>query len=97
MRSVAFHPEALAELQDQADYYDAKSDGLGERFVAQVETAVMLAASMPGIGSPFKHGTRRVFPKDFPFSIVYREMADTLTVLAIAAFRRKPGYWRHRQ
>jgi toxin ParE1/3/4 len=52
---------------------------------------------MPGIGSPYKHRTRRVFPKDFPFSVVYREAGDDLVILAVAAFRKKPGYWRHRR
>ena len=97
MKTVAFHPEALEELEEQAVFYDQRSEGLGERFTAQVETAAALAASMPGIGSPYKHRTRRVFPKDFPFSVVYRELGQALVIIAVAAFRRKPGYWRHRQ
>jgi toxin ParE1/3/4 len=94
---LVFHPEALAELQEQAVYYEERSEGLGERFVAQVEAAAGLAASMPGIGSPYKHRTRRVFPKDFPFSVVYREIGEALVIVAVAAFRRRPSYWRHRK
>ena len=97
MKAFAFHPEALAELQEQALYYQERSEGLGDRFVAQIEVAAKLAVSMPGIGSPYKHGTRRVFPKDFRFSVVYREHGQVLWIIAVAAFRRKPGYWRHRQ
>lgn len=97
MSALVFHPEALAELQEQAVYYDKHSEGLGERFLAQVEAAAGLVASMPGIGSPYKHRTRRVFPKDFPFSVVYREIGGVLVIVAVAAFRRKPGYWRHRK
>jgi len=94
--SLVFHPEALAELQAQAVYYEERSEGLGERFVSQVQAAAGLAAAMPRIGSPYKHRTRRVFPRDFPFSVVYRE-TDALVILAIAAFRRKPGYWSKRK
>ena len=97
MKAIAFHPEALEELQDQAVYYEERSQDLGARFTAQVEAAATLAASMPGIGSPYKHRTRRVFPKDFPFSIVYREIGEAVVVIAVAAFRRKPGYWRDRR
>ena len=97
MKVVQFHPEALEELQDQAVFYEERSEGLGERFTAQVEAAAALAASMPGIGSPYKHHTRRVFPRDFPFSVVYREVGEALVIIAVAAFRRKPGYWRHRR
>lgn len=96
MRPSAFHPDALDELREQAVYYEEHSAGLGQRFIAQVEAAVHLAASMPGIGSPYRHGTRRVFPKDFPHSVVYRETADVLVILAVAPFKRRPGYWRHR-
>jgi toxin ParE1/3/4 len=97
VKPPVFHPEALTELQEQAAYYEERSAGLGERFAAQVEAAVNLAGSMPGIGSPHRHGTRRVFPKDFPHSVVYRETTDHLVILAVAPFRRKPGYWRHRE
>ena len=96
MKPAAFHPEALAELQAQAVFYDERSAGLGERFIAQVEAAVALAVSMPGIGSLYRQGTRRVFPKDFPHSVVCFETAEALVIVAIAPFRRKPGYWRHR-
>lgn len=96
MKPASFHPEALAELQAQALYYDGRSPGLGERFTAQVEAAVRLAESMPGVGAAHRYGSRRVFPKDFPHSVIYRELANALVILAIAPFRRKPGYWRGR-
>lgn len=57
MKPAAFHLEALAELQEQAVFHEERSAGLGERFAAQVEAAVSLAASMPGVGSPYRHGT----------------------------------------
>ena len=97
MKSPLFHPEALAELGAQALYYEERSAGLGQRFVAQIEAAVRLAASMPGIGSPYLQGTRRVFAKDFPHSVIYHETEDALIVLAVAPFKRKPGYWRRRR
>ena len=96
MKPADFHPEAVAELLAQAAYYEERVAGLGARFLDQVESAIRLAASMPGIGSPHRHNTRRVFPKDFPLSIVYRETSDSIVILAIAPFRRKPDYWRGR-
>jgi toxin ParE1/3/4 len=49
------------------------------------------------IGAPYKYNTRRVFPKKFPFSVVYRELASELVVLAIAPFPRRSAYWRSRK
>jgi len=96
VKPAVFHPEALAELREQALFYEERNANLGERFAVQVQAAVALAQSMPGVGSSYKYGTRRVFPKDFPHSVVYLETAAALIVLAVAPFRRKPAYWRHR-
>jgi len=96
---LEFHADALAELEQQALFCEERSAGLGDRFVSEVEAALALALSMPDIGSPYKCGTRRVFPKDFPHSVVYRSRSKTggIQVLAVAPFRRKPGYWRSRR
>ncbi|MGQ0709421.1 MAG: type II toxin-antitoxin system RelE/ParE family toxin [Rhodoferax sp.] len=97
MSSPRFHPDALRELLAQASYYEDQDQGLGQRFVAEVESALGLANLMPGIGCPYLQGTRRVFPKGFPHSVVYRMSGDTLVVLAVAPFKRKPGYWSKRR
>jgi len=34
--------------------------------------------------------------KRYPFVIVYRELAKEIRVLAVAATKRRPGYWRRR-
>lgn len=94
---VRFHPQALAELEAEAVYYEAKVAGLGKRFASEVEAAIRIAAEFPVMGSPFKFGTRRVFPKKFPFSIVYRLRDAEIVVLAVVPDARKPGYWRNRR
>ena len=96
-KPLRFHGEALEELTAGAVYYEAKSSGLGARFASKVEAATHIAAEFPEMGAPFKHGTRRVFPKKFPFSVVYRIQADEIVVLAVAPDARKPGYWRERK
>ena len=97
MKPVRFHAEAEVELTAEAKYYDERSPGLGGRFTREVEAAVELASAFPQIGSPYKYGTRRVFPKRFPFSIVYQDLGSELVILAIAPFPRKPAYWRERR
>lgn len=94
---VRFHPQALAELEAEAVYYEAKVSGLGKRFANEVEAALCIAAEFPEMGSPFKFGARRIFPKKFPFSIVYRIWDAQIVVLAAVHDARKPGYWRNRR
>ncbi|MBA2722421.1 MAG: type II toxin-antitoxin system RelE/ParE family toxin [Methylibium sp.] len=97
MKPVRFHPEAQVEFAAEAKYYDERSPGLGERFTSEIEAAVELASAFPQMGSPHKYGTRRVFPKRFPFSVVYQDLGFELVILAIAPFPRKPAYWRKRK
>lgn len=97
MKPARLHPEAEAELAAESRYYEACSPGLGERFIHEIQAAIELASVFPGVGVAYKYGTRRVFPKKFPFSVVYLESAEELVVLAIAPFPRKPAYWRSRK
>lgn len=69
MTTVRFHPEAEVELTAEALYYEERSAGLGERFTREVEAALALAAVHPRAGSPYRYGTRRVFPR---LSILHR-------------------------
>lgn len=97
MKPVRFHDAARVELVNEVLYYTTVSPRLGEGLAAAVEKAVQLASEYPDMGSPYKYGTRRVFPKKFPLSIVYVVREFEVYVLAFAPFRRKPGYWRSRK
>jgi toxin ParE1/3/4 len=97
VKPVRFHSAALDELIHETLYYKGISTPLGERFATAVENAAKLAAEFPAMGSPHKYGTRRYFPKKFPFSLVYVERETEVYVLALAPDSRKPGYWRTRK
>jgi plasmid stabilization system protein ParE len=97
VKRVRFHDAARDELIHETLYYKAISAALGVSFAAAVEQAARLAAEFPAMGSPYKYGTRRYFPKKFPFSLVYVERKDEVYVLALAPDSRKPGYWRARR
>lgn len=97
MKPVRFLEEAQDELLEQISYYKEHQKGLGDRFRESVEAATTLASAHPKLGSPWKLRTRRVFPKGFPFSLVYRLEATELVIFAVAHFRRRPTYWRSRK
>jgi plasmid stabilization system protein ParE len=95
--TVRFHHAARGELADEVLHYAEIDHRLGERLFDSVQRAVALAAEFPDMGSPYLFKTRRVFAKRFPFSIVYVERQGEIIVLAVAPFRRKPGYWQSRK
>jgi toxin ParE1/3/4 len=96
VKPIRFHDAARDELIHETLHYKSVGATLGERFAAAVEQAAQLAAEFPAMGSPYKYGTRRYFPKKFPFSLVYVERANEIYVLAVAPDSREPGYWRSR-
>ncbi len=44
----------------------------------------------------YLHGTRRFVMQRFPFSVVYLDDPDLVTIIAVAHSKRKPGYWKGR-
>ena len=96
MRAVRYVDEASDEFLREVAYFTAVSPQLGRRFGEAMEKAEALAAEFADAGFPYRFGTRRVFPGKFKFSIVYVVREVEVVVLAVAPFRRKPGYWRSR-
>lgn len=95
--ALEFHPEADAELTEAVDWYDAERRGLGAAFLVAVREAVERARRAPLTGTPAGNDLRRVFVNRFPYAVLYAVDAQRVYVVAVAHFRRRPGYWKHRQ
>jgi plasmid stabilization system protein ParE len=96
VNSVRFHDEARLELIAQVGYYEAAREGLGDAFNSEVEAIVEVVARNPDSGLQYNFGTLRKVLKRFPFSVVYVVLPAEVVILAIAHFRKRPGYWRDR-
>lgn len=95
---LRFEAEAERELDEAAQRYEEQRPGLGKRFLHEIELTTERICQFPGVGAPVKHvpadlGTRQAPVKDFPYQVVYLSTADAIRVLAIAHYRRRPGYW----
>ncbi len=95
-RKVVYHPKAFEELIEAADYYEACSHGLGERFLDNVENAVNFIRHSGLVFSPDKSGRRKYIVKKFPYLLIYRVKEDHIFILAVAHAARKPDYWKSR-
>ncbi|MGH7251628.1 MAG: type II toxin-antitoxin system RelE/ParE family toxin [Nitrospiraceae bacterium] len=93
---LEFHPDAVAEAHAAGEWYKQRSEAAGAAFLAELDHAVELISRSPRRWPPYLHGTRRYLLHRFPFSVVYRERPDALTVVAVAHARRRPGYWKSR-
>ena len=96
MTSVRFLPQAQAEPLHEVEYYSKSISGTSIRFQAAVEASPERVVRHPLGGATSPNGTRSVLAKGFPFSISYRATDIELLVVAVAAHRRRPGYWMQR-
>lgn len=91
-----FHPAAEVDLNEAADWYEARREGLGLEFLQEIRGKIATLLEAPERWRLVR-GTRRVLLGRFPYAIVYREVsADEIEIVAVAHFRRRPKYWARR-
>jgi len=98
---VEFHPKARRELAEAAQWFNERSDNLGEALLDEVDAATARLLIMPGMGSLIRHrrippGHRKWVLARFRYILVYRVVNQVLWVVAVAHTSRKPGYWADR-
>jgi plasmid stabilization system protein ParE len=95
MRRVRIEPEAEADLQSAAEWYEAQEPGLGLSLLGVAATTTeRIAAGDHGTPTPHtSSGARRLGIPKFPLWIVFIEGGDEVVIVAYAHERRRPGYW----
>lgn len=93
MTSYTFHQSAELELVDAARYYEARSQGLGRAFLAEVDRAVVQVLTLPLAGEAVLGEVRRKMLRRFPYSLFYAVEPDRVVFLAVAHQKRRPLYW----
>jgi plasmid stabilization system protein ParE len=91
-----FHPEAREDFRDAIRWYRARSTIASVEFRTSVSGAIRNLAHTPELWPKYLHGTRRFVLHRFPFSVIYLDDHDVVTIIAVAHSKRKPGYWKHR-
>ena len=96
MKETIFHPEARAEMREAVEFYEARLDGLGFRFLSAVEQTAGRISAHPEAGAPLGGEFRKRIVSGFPYNIIYRVWEDYIYLVAVAHQHRRPGYWRER-
>ncbi len=95
-RPLVFHPDSIEEALAARQWYEARSPAARDAFLAELEHAFEQIVEAPERWPSHSHGTRRFLLRRFPFSIVYRESAADIQIIAVAHGRRRPAYWKQR-
>jgi plasmid stabilization system protein ParE len=91
-----FHPEARDEFREAARWYGARDAPAASEFRLTVSETIREIAAAPQRWPKYLHGTRRLVMQRFPFSVVYLDDPELITIIALAHGKRKPGYWKSR-
>ena len=93
MLELRFHPDISSEVNASYLWYEEQTEGLGEDFLTDLESAYEAIIEMPKTWPPFQKGFRRFVLSKFPFSVIYRANDEVIYVVAVMHNSRKPGYW----
>ena len=94
--------EAESEIDEAAEWYEDKQQGLGHEFLDALEHAIHAIEDRPDSLPRMEtlhsvRDVRRCLLPRFPFNIVFEIRENELLVLAVAHVRRRPNYWRRRK
>jgi toxin ParE1/3/4 len=90
------HPEAWLEFEAADDWYFSRSLDASIAFLSDIYDALEGISQAPNRWPKHLHGTRRFVLDRFPFSVIYLDDSDWVTIVAVAHSKRKPGYWKRR-
>jgi plasmid stabilization system protein ParE len=96
VRDYRFHPLAWREVEEADSWYLSRSYDVSVEFLSELYAAVEEISQAPQRWPKYLHGTRRFVMQRFPFSVVYLDDPDLVTIIAVAHSKRKPGYWKGR-
>lgn len=93
---VYIRPEAEADLDDAALWYQTQAAGLGYEFLDEIKKTLQIMADNPEIFQVMYKNVRRGIVQRFPFVIYYQIEAETIVVLGIIHASRDPHNWKKR-
>lgn len=97
MRGFRLHLLAQEDLQEAAGFYERERQGLGSRFLVEVERVIERLLLHPESAPRVSRHLRMARVGTFPYNVLYRIEDDRIFVLAVFHQRRRPGYGRNRR
>ena len=96
--TLKIHSEAIEDINEATDWYDAQKQGLGKRFQAQVVRQINKLRDTAPLFNIRYDDVRCVIIKKFPFMVHYtvNQKTGIITVYAVVHTSRRPKVWSKR-
>ena len=94
--ALVIRPEAEADALQAFRWYNEQVPGLGQEFLAEVESVLEHIRANPEASRKAYREFRRVLTRRFPYAVFYSVQAERAVVFAILHTARDPRLWRQR-
>ncbi len=95
-RRIIIKPQAESDMADAYNWYQQQQEGLGSRFLASVETAIIRITDGSDRFPIIHKKVRRALIQEFPYSVYFLVESDQIYVVTIVHQRRDPALWKQR-
>lgn len=85
---------AKADIRRAAKWYERQKEGLGRRFVAEVDAAFERIAANPERCQIVYRNIRHAITRDFPYGVFYRIRSSKISVFAVVHLHRDDVHWK---
>ena len=93
---VSLLPEAYMDLDDACEWYEIRSEGLGNEFRRSLEQVLGGIELYPNMYPALYGEVRRARMGRFPYSVIYAAWGNRIVILGIFHNRRDPRAWQRR-
>lgn len=85
---------AKADIRRAAKWYEQQKEGLGERFVAEVDAALERIETNLEQYQIVHRNIRYAITRDFPYGVFYRIRGNKISVFAVIHLQRDDVHWK---
>lgn len=90
---VVYRRQVGRDLAAGFGYYEGQTEGLGERFLAAVDSVFDAIERYPDMFAQVHGEVRRALVSRFPYGVFYRVESRRVVVLAVLHTARDPRLW----
>jgi len=93
---IHIQPDAYADIENAAGWYEEKRGGLGIAFVLEFDAAISRVSEHPEAYAQQFRDARRVLMRRFPYAIYYLFSPEVVEVFAVLHQHQEPSAWTSR-
>ena len=94
--SVRFRPEIPDDITEACRWYEARSTGLGERFLRELKLTLSRITDMPEAYAKGDRDVRSARMHRFPYVVHFRITGNEVVVVAVMYGGRDSSIWQNR-